>query len=130
MGEYMPGEPLLRRPSRVVLVVEDDVLLRLVIASSLRYSGFEVFEAVDAVEAVTILNTMAVDALFADINLPSQMNGVALAHWVREHQAKTRVLLTSGGKQPPGEADECDYFLAKPYDDAEVNRLLTRMLSH
>ncbi len=111
----MTGEHSPCRPSAVVLVVEDDVMLRLVIASSLRYSGFEVFEAVDAVEAVTILNTMAVDALFADINLPSQMDGVALARWVREQQLKTRVILTSGDKQSLGEAKEYDYFLAKPY---------------
>ena len=126
----MTGEHSPCRPSAVVLVVEDDVMLRLVIASSLRYCGFEVFEAVDAVEAVTILNTVVVDAVFADVILPSQMDGVALARWVREQQLNTKVILTSGARQSPGSTDEYDYFLAKPYEDTEVDRLLRRMLSH
>ena len=58
------------RHSGVVLIVEDDVLLRLVTASNLRTVGFEVIEAANAEEAVTVLRSVPVDALISDVNLP------------------------------------------------------------
>jgi two-component system, response regulator PdtaR len=126
----MSGELLPSRPSAVVLVVEDDVLLRLVTASNLRHVGFEVFEAADAAEAVTILNTFAVDALLSDVVMPGKMDGVALAKWVRERELRTRIILTSGTEPSLGEVEKYACFLAKPYDDSDVQQLLTTMLSH
>ena len=117
-------------PASVVLIVENDVLLRLVTASNLRDLGFEVFEAADAAEAVTVLNTMAVDAVLSDTNIPGKMDGFALAGWVREHRLNTKIILSSATKQSLGEAAEYATLLAKPYADAEVRRLLQRMLMH
>lgn len=70
------GEP----PPRVILVVDDDVLIRLAIAEYLRECGFHVFEAADGAEAVTILNAaeLAVDLVFSDVQMP-RMDGFALA---------------------------------------------------
>jgi CheY-like chemotaxis protein len=124
-AELRPG-----RPSAVVLVVEDDVLLRLVTASNLRHFGFEVFEAADAAEAVTILSTFVVDALFSDVIMPGKMDGVALAKWVRDRELGTRIILTSGTEPSLGEVEKYACFLAKPYDDNDVQQLLTTMLSH
>jgi CheY-like chemotaxis protein len=112
------------------LIVEDDVLLRLTIADSLRHAGFDVYEAADASEAVTVLDNVRVDALFSDINLPGSMNGVALARWVRQRQLDTKVILTSGAKQPADEAEGGARFLAKPYADTEVQQLLRKVLAH
>ena len=116
------------RHSGVVLIVEDDVLLRLITASNLREAGFEVVEVANAAEAVIVLNSMAVDVMFADINMPGKMNGLALAKWVHSHGRNTRIILTSDAEQPLGEAREYGYFLAKPYDGSEVERLLRTML--
>src|SRR5262247_906112 len=80
-GETMTSEP--GAPSSgVVLIVEDDVLLRLITAADLRHAGFEVLEAANAAEALTVLNSVAVDALISDVNLPGNLNGLGLAHWV------------------------------------------------
>ena len=80
----MAGKQLARH-SGVVLIVEDDVLLRLMTASNLREAGFEVVEVANAAEAVIVLNSMAVDVMFADVNMPGKMNGLALAKWVHSH---------------------------------------------
>jgi two-component system, response regulator PdtaR len=126
----MPEELLPRRPSAVVLVVEDDVLLRLVTASNLRDFGFEVFEAADAAEAVTILATFAVDTLLSDIVMPGKMDGLGLAKWVRQRDPGTRIILTSGAAPSLGEVEGYACFLPKPYDGGEVQQLITKMLSH
>jgi CheY-like chemotaxis protein len=114
--------------SGVVLIVEDDVLLRLITASNLREAGFEVVEVANAAEAVIVLNSMVVDVMFANVNMPGKMNGLALAKWVHSHGRDVRVILTSDAEQSLGEAREYGYFLAKPYDGSEVERLLRIML--
>jgi CheY-like chemotaxis protein len=120
-----------KQPARhtgVVLVVEDDVLLRLITASNLREAGFEVVEVANAAEAVIVLNSMAVDVMLTDVNMPGKMNGLALAKWVYSHGLDTRIILTSDPEQSLGEAREYAHFLAKPYDGNEVERLLRTIL--
>jgi len=124
------GEGVHQKQLPIVLIVENDVLLRLVTASNLRELGFEVFEAADAAEAVTVLNTIAVDAVLSDTCIPGRMDGFALARWVRERRLDTRIILSSTAKQSLGEAAEYATLLAKPYADAEVQKLLRRMLLH
>jgi len=116
------------RNTGVVLIVEDDVLLRLITASNLREAGFEVVEVANAAEAVIVLNSMAVDVMLIDVNMPGKMNGLALGKWVHSHGLDTRIILTSDDEQSLGEAREYAHFLAKPYDSKEVERLLRTML--
>ncbi len=81
----------------VVLVVEDEVLIRIAAADHLRHCGFKVAEASSAAEAQElILAGLAVDLVFSDITMPGQMDGVALAHWLHEHLPGVPVVLTSG----------------------------------
>src|SRR5260370_9425163 len=80
----------------VVLIVEDDVLLRLVTASNLRDAGFEVIEAANSAEAIRVLDCIPVDALFSDIDMPGRMDGLALAQWVHQRRLDMRIILTSG----------------------------------
>jgi two-component system, response regulator PdtaR len=116
------------RDAGVVLIVEDDVLLRLITASNLRKAGFEVVEVANAAEAVIVLNSMAVDVMLTDVNMRGTMNGLALAQWVHSHVLDTRIILTSDSVQSLGEAREYAHFLAKPYDGNQVERLLRKML--
>ena len=80
----------------VVLIVENDVLLRLVTASNLRDAGFEVFEAADVAEAVTVLKKIAVDLLISDISL---IDGIVLAQLAKEHQPTTQLVWTLESRQ-------------------------------
>ena len=120
------GEGVHQKRLPIVLIVESDVILRLVTASNLRELGFEVFEAADAAEAVTVLNIIAVDAVLADTGIPGRMDGFALARWVRERRLNTRIILSSTAGQSLGEAAEYATLLAK----SEVQKLLRRMLLH
>jgi CheY-like chemotaxis protein len=83
--------------SRTILVVEDEVLIRLAIADFLRGSGFQVVEAANADEAVTILNTrLDVHLVFTDVQMPGSMNGLDLARWTLEARPSMAVIVTSG----------------------------------
>jgi len=112
----------------VVLVVEDDVLLRLVTAGSLREAGFEVLEAANSAEAMLVLASMPVDALFSDIDMPGKMDGLALAQWMRQRRLDTKIILTSGVARALGGAEEYGSFLPKPYADTDVEHLLRSVL--
>ena len=113
----------------VVLIVENDVLLRLVTANNLRDAGFEVIEAANPAEALRILARVPVDVLFSDIDMPGNMDGLALAQWVHRSQADTRIILTSGAAKAPGDVEEYASFLPKPYAEKDVERLLRSVLS-
>jgi CheY-like chemotaxis protein len=112
----------------VVLVVEDDVLLRLVTADSLREAGFEVLEAANSAEAMLVLASMPVDAVFSDIDMPGKMDGLALAQWMRQRRLDTKIILTSGVARALGGAEEYGSFLPKPYADTDVEHLLRSVL--
>jgi len=122
----MPQEQSSAAP--IVLIVEIDVLLRLVTASNLRDAGFEVIEAANPAEALRILDRIPVDVLFSDIDMPGNMDGLALAQWVHRSQADTRIVLTSGAARTPGDVKEYASFLPKPYAEKDVERLLRSVL--
>ena len=113
----------------VVLVVENDVLLRLVTASNMRDAGFDVIEAANCVEAIRILDCIPVDVLFSDLDIPGNIDGLALAKWVHRSQADTRLILTSGATGAPGGVEEYASFLSKPYANKDVEHLLRSVLS-
>jgi len=109
---------------RVVLVVEDEVILRMAVSAHLRESGFVVIEAVDAEEAVELLSANhTIRLVFSDITMPGTMDGDQLAEWVSARYPEIRILLTSGitqrGKQP---------FIAKPYSFFELQRRIQEIL--
>jgi DNA-binding response OmpR family regulator len=109
----------------VVLVVEDEVLIRMAVADYLRDCGYVVLEAGDAAEARTVLlqGGHDVDVVFSDINMPGAMNGFGLARWVREHLPGVAVILTSGVTSAAREAESlclAGPLLAKPYDHAAL----------
>src|SRR5260370_12055639 len=104
----------------VVLIVEDDVLLRLVTASNLRDAGFEVIEAANSAEAIRVLDCIPVDALFSDIDMPGRIDGLALAQWVHQRRLHTRIILPSGAARIVGGAREYASFRPKPYAEPEV----------
>ena len=109
---------------RVVLVVEDEVLLRMAVSAHLRDAGFVVIEAVDAAEAVELLHANhRIQLVFSDITMPGTMDGDQLADWISDRYPEMSILLTSGitqrGQQP---------FIAKPYSFLELQRRIEKML--
>jgi len=117
-------------PLRTILVVEDEVLIRMPLAEYLRECGYRVFEAADVAEAKAVLNAdTPVDLVFTDINMPGEESGLTLADWVHQHHPDTAVLLTSGiASAAEKAADLCGggAMLAKPYRyDVVLQRIET-----
>jgi DNA-binding NtrC family response regulator len=112
----------------VVLIVESDVLLRLVTANNLRDAGFDVVEAVNCSEAFRLLDNIPVDVLFSALDTPGTADGLALAQWVHRSRADTRIVLTSSTAGALGGAEEYAFFLPKPYANNDVEHLLRSVL--
>ena len=117
-------------PPPSVLVVEDEVLVRSVVAMYLRDCGFQVVEAGNVDEAIRVLESgLAVDIVFSDVNMPGSMDGFGLARWLRRQRPGLHLILTSGSPQKAEELGEHRPFLAKPYDHAELERQIRAMLA-
>ena len=110
----------------VVLVVEDEVLLRWSTVSVVDETGFTAFEAGSATEAISILERQSdVWAVVTDVQMPGSIDGLKLAHLVRIRWPKIKILITSGqvrlreDDMPVG----CQY-LHKPYDPSQLASIL------
>lgn len=114
-----------------ILVVDDEILIRLNIADYLRECGYRVLEASTAAEAVDVLATNAVDLVFSDVQMPGDMDGFGLARWVRQHRPGVRMILTSGHVRAAEEAaDLCEAgpIERKPYDHALLLERIRRVI--
>ncbi|MGA7326754.1 MAG: response regulator [Rhodomicrobium sp.] len=99
-----------------ILVVEDDVLVRLVIAEYLRSEGFHVIEAQNGEEALSLLGSVEkVGLVITDIRMPGAVDGVTLAQCVKAEYRLPVILVSGyyGGAIPAGIADA---IFPKPYD--------------
>jgi CheY-like chemotaxis protein len=104
-----------------VLFVEDESLLRETVTEYLEDCGYHVLEAADGDKAREILDGgLTIDLVFSDVRMPGQMDGFALAQWIRQHRPSIPVILTSGYAGPAPPVALCDCFLDKPYGPTEI----------
>lgn len=110
----------------VVLIAEDEPMVRLVAAVNIHEMGFETIEACDANEAARLIERHPeIAILFADIEMPGSIDGMSLAAYVHGRWPHIRIILTSGCV--PGEAVKLppdSAFLAKPYSAGALEQLL------
>jgi CheY-like chemotaxis protein len=111
--------PKERQPT--ILVVDDEILIRMTLSDFLQDCGFKVFEAGSAAEAIDILRSQhpIIDLILSDVRMPGEMNGFGLAKWVRENCKGLPVILASGDATKSDAAHELcadEPFFAKPYD--------------
>lgn len=106
----------------VVLVVEDEALLRMDAVDFIEDAGFEVIEAGHADDAIAILNTRRdIAVVFTDIEMPGSMDGIKLAHAVRDRWPPITIVVASGRVVPnAGELPERVRYIKKPYRPADV----------
>ena len=111
----------------VVLVVDDEPVLRLVASEALKDAGCDTFEAGEAEEALQILDEQPdISVLFTDINMPGAQDGIALAGAVHERRPDVRLILTSGREQPaPSDIPDDGQFIAKPYELDLITTVIT-----
>jgi CheY-like chemotaxis protein len=119
---------------KTVLVVEDEVLIRWVIAEHLRDCGYRVIEAGSGDEAIDLLRrtALAIDVVFSDVRMPGATDGFALARWVSRHRPVIKVVLTSGLARAEDAAEglcEEAHLVAKPYSPAELEQRIQQLLA-
>ncbi len=105
---------------RTVLLVEDEVLVRMMIAEELREAGFTVIETASPNQALDVLtHAFDVNLMLSDIQMPGNMDGLTLARLVRAAYPAIKIALTSG-RRATGEATEYDAFFPKPCDPSAM----------
>jgi CheY-like chemotaxis protein len=115
----------------VILVVEDEPLVRMTAADELGEAGFQVLEATNADEALWVLEARSdeVHVLFTDVDMPGSMNGMALAEQVYQRWPHVLLLISSGCARPlPDEIPDHGHFVPKPYRGATLVRHITEMM--
>jgi CheY-like chemotaxis protein len=115
----------------VVLIVEDELLIRLNAVEMIEEAGFEVVEAASADEAIAILEgRLDITVVFTDIQMPGSMDGLKLAAAVRDRWPPIRIVATSGRVNlRPGDLPEGGRFLQKPYSPAEITKTLRDLIA-
>lgn len=103
-----------KRP--VILVVEDELLIRMHAVEMIEHAGFEVVEAANADEAISILEARSdITVIFTDIQMPGSMDGLKLAAAVRDRWPPVKIVTTSGHvKVGAGDLPDGGRFLPKP----------------
>jgi CheY-like chemotaxis protein len=125
----MVPQPRLQPRTARILVVEDEVLIRAVMAEELRLAGFSVIEAGRADEALTYIKAgEQVDLLFSDIQTPGSLNGLQLAETLRDKYPDIPVILTSGNALP-GHVGIVEAFVPKSYDVTQTIALISEILA-
>ncbi len=114
---------------RLVLVVEDEPLVRIGAVQMLEEAGYEVLSAPDADEAIALLEQHPeISLLFTDVQMPGSMDGVRLAEAVRKRWPPIRIVVTSG-RPRPDQLEDDTLFVPKPYDWATLNANLDAAFS-
>ncbi len=116
----------------VVLVVEDEMLLRMRAVDMVEDAGFTSVEAVNADEAVAILESRSdIALLLTDIQMPGSMDGLKLAHAVHERWPPIRIILVSGQLRPASIDIPADSrFFGKPLEAKEMIAEMQDMIGH
>jgi CheY-like chemotaxis protein len=122
----------LSRIPAVVLVVEDEMMLRMRAVNMVEDAGYAPVEALDTGEAVAILESRSDIALMCtDIQLPGSMDGLGLAHTVHKRWPAIKIILVSGQLNPSSiDLPPCSRFFGKPLQAWQIIAELRSMIGH
>jgi CheY-like chemotaxis protein len=113
----------------VLLVVEDDVMIRALMSDYLRGEGFTVIEAADADEGLQVLRSAGGLALMVtDVRMPGAVDGIELARQARQLRPGLRLIVSSGHAAEPEALRAADLFMRKPYDLAHLTRRIRELI--
>ncbi len=114
----------------VVLIVEDEPLLRWNAVAMVEDAGFDVVEAANAIEAISILEKRRdVRAVFTDVQMPGSIDGVRLAHVIRARWPPVKIIATSGRfRLRDDDLPKGGRYLPKPYAGRDLTGTLRELL--
>jgi CheY-like chemotaxis protein len=114
----------------IVLVVEDEILVRWQATDIIQDAGFNVLEAANADEAIQSLQSRTdIEVIFTDVQMPGSMEGIQLAAAVRDRWPPVKIIATSGRSSdfaknlPSG-----GRFISKPYGQ-DIGRIIHEMIA-
>jgi PAS domain S-box-containing protein len=117
----------------VVLIVEDDALVRRYVITQIKSLGYTTLEARNAAEALDAIgNAATIDLLFTDVIMPGSMNGRQLVDEALKRRPSLKTLFTSGYTENAivhhGRLDSGVLLLAKPYRKSDLARMIRMAL--
>ena len=128
--EFQSGALAQSRPAPRLLVVEDEVLVRMMIAEELRDAGFSVLEAAHADEAIDMLRHIpGIKLMISDIRMPGSMDGIALARRVRSEHPDIKIIFACGSHCRITSVLHEGFFL-KPYDVPGLVRHVKKLMDN
>ncbi len=127
-GAFLSGSAknVVRAP--VVLVIEDELFLRLNIVSCLQEAGYAVVEATNGEEAIALCHSgTSIDVVFTDVNLGGYVSGWDVAECFRTVRPGVPVVYTSGRSLDAGRCVGGSTFVPKPYDESDILKACQRL---
>ena len=116
--------------AHTILVVEDDVLIRFMIADDLMANGYRIIQAASADEALQVMQSSAhLDLILTDIRMPGSMDGLTLAAKARAQWPHLKIIVLSGDLPAVTSTIPADAFLPKPYCSSAVLIRVKQLLS-
>jgi CheY-like chemotaxis protein len=114
----------------VVLVVDDESLIRMNAMAMVEDAGYEAIAASDADEAIRILESRNdIRAVFTDVHMPGSMDGIRLASVVRNRWPLVALIVTSGQTNvPDSDLPTGGRFLSKPYAPVQIETALRQLI--
>ena len=121
----------MQNPNTVILVVEDEVLIRMDVVDQLGALGYRLIEAANGQEALDALSDgSAINILFTDVHMPGDLDGVMLAREVSQRRPEIGIIVTSGSASLSADSlPEGSRFYPKPYVSATVHTAIQEMLA-
>lgn len=122
----------MKNGSAVVLVVDDNALILMGAVDIVKSAGYEALQATNADEAIRVLESRDdVDLVFTDVQMPGTMDGIKLAHYIRDRWPPVQLIVASGeaildeSSLPTG-----SQYFSKPYADHAITDEMARLLSN
>jgi CheY-like chemotaxis protein len=114
-----------------VLVVEDEMFIRMIAVDTLEDRGYGILEAGDAREALAVLEqTPGIALIFTDVNMPGDIDGLDLATEVAKRWPHIEIIVTSGAlRLDDVDIPDSGMFLPKPYLPSDLIRLVKEQLA-
>jgi len=114
----------------VVLIIENEMMIRLGAIDLVLSAGYEALDARNADEAIRILESRHdIDLVFTDVQMPGTIDGIKLANFIRGRWPPVKLLVASGNaileesSLPSGSR-----FFSKPYDDHAITDAMAKLL--
>ena len=114
--------------AKAILIVENEAFIRFDLVDFFQDAGYDVYDAEDAASAIVLLKANpAIRIVLTDVQMPGSMDGVKLAHYIRDRYPPTLLVVASGVARPTAaELPDGALFITKPFDTRSLLAAIER----